>query len=88
MNTTAMTAQNVWNFNDGRTIYSSVCGSSYESGGSYLVDFATADNGQEARLIGLDKNKNVIFDFQYASPGQCAAAWNAIPIPMENLQIN
>ncbi|MDQ2949259.1 MAG: aryl-sulfate sulfotransferase [Acidobacteriota bacterium] len=45
VNTTAMTAQNVWNFNDGRTIYSSVCGSSYELGDSYLVDFATADNG-------------------------------------------
>jgi arylsulfate sulfotransferase len=88
VNTAAMTAQNVWNFNDGQAIYSSICGSSYESGNSYLVDFATADNLQAARLIGLDTNKNVVFDFQYASPEECYAAWNAIPIPMENLQIN
>ena len=88
INTTAMTAQNVWNFNDGQTVYSAICGSSYESGNSYLVDFATADGLQDARLIGLDNNRNVVFDFQYASPGPCAAAWNATPIPLENLQIN
>jgi hypothetical protein len=88
VNAAAMTAQNVWNFNDGQTIFSPICGSSYESGKSYLVDFATADDFLTARLIGLDANKNVVFDFQYASPGDCYAAWNAIPIPMENLQIN
>jgi hypothetical protein len=85
---TTMTAQNVWNFNYGQTIFSSICGSSYESGNSYLVDFATANNGQDARIVGLDSNKNVVFDFQYTSPEDCYAAWNAIPIPMENLQIN
>ena len=88
VNTTTMTARNVWNFNYGQSIFSPICGSSYESGNSYLVDFATADNFQEARLVGLDANKNVVFDFQYASPGFCYAAWNAIPIQMENLQIN
>jgi arylsulfate sulfotransferase len=88
VNAAAMTAQNVWNFNDGQTIFSPICGSSYESGKSYLVDFATADDFLTARLIGLDANKNVVFDFQYASPGDCYAAWNAIPIPLENLQIN
>jgi arylsulfate sulfotransferase len=89
VDTAAMTAQNVWNFNYGQSIYSEVCGSSYEStGNSYLVDFATADNATEARLVGLDPNQNVVFDFQYASPSPCAAAWNAIPIPMENLQID
>ncbi len=88
INTSTMTAQNVWNFDDGKTILSTICGSSYESGNSYLVDFATADAAKEARLIGLDSNKNVVFDFQYTSPTYCSAAWNAIPIPMENLQIN
>jgi hypothetical protein len=83
-----MTAQNVWNYNHGQTIYSSVCGSSYESGNSYLVDFATADDQQQAEIVGLDSNRNVVFDFQYTSPGTCYAAWNAIPIAMENLQIN
>jgi hypothetical protein len=84
-----MTAQNVWNFNYGQSIYSPICGSSYESpGNSYLVDFATAGNYKEARLVGLDRNLNVVFDFKYASPSICGAAWNAIPISMENLQIN
>jgi hypothetical protein len=87
INANAMTAQNVWNYNHGQTLFSPVCGSSYESGGSYLVDFATADNYGQARLVGLDANKNVVFDFQYTSPGVCYAAWNAIPIALENLQI-
>ena len=87
VNTAAMTAQNVWNFNYGQSIYSPICGSSYEAGNTYLVDFATADNEAEARLVGLDANQNVVFDFQYTSPSACGAAWNAIPIPFENLQI-
>ena len=89
VNAAAMTAQNVWNFDYGQSIFSKICGSSYESpGNSYLVDFAFADSGAETRLVGLDSNHNVVFDFQYASPSTCGAAWNAIPVPMENLQIN
>jgi arylsulfate sulfotransferase len=88
VNAAKMTAQNVWNFNYGTTIFSPICGSSYEQGNSYLVDFATADDYLQARLVGLDANKNVVFDFEYPSPSDCGAAWNAIPIPMESLQIN
>jgi len=88
INTAAMTAQQVWGFNYGQSIYSEVCGSSYEaSGNTFLVDFAAADNLTAARLIGLDSNHNVVFDFQYDSPTVCGAAWNAIPIPLESLQI-
>jgi arylsulfate sulfotransferase len=89
VNAAAMTAHQVWNFNYGQSIYSAVCGSSYEAPGkTYLVDFATADDFQQARLVGLDSNLNVVFDFQYASPSDCAAAWNAIPMPFEDLQID
>lgn len=89
VNAGAMTAQEVWSFNYGQSIFSPICGSSYEApGNTYLVDFATADNYASARVVGLDANANVVFDFQYASPSECAAAWNAIPIPLENLQIN
>jgi arylsulfate sulfotransferase len=89
VNTATMTAHQQWKFDYGQTIFSPICGSSYESpGGSYLLDFATADNFQEARLVGLDSNRNVVFDFQYNSPYQCGTAWNAIPVPFENLQIN
>jgi arylsulfate sulfotransferase len=88
VNTLNMTAHEVWGFDYGKTLYSPICGSSYEVGNSYLVDFATAANYTEARLVGLDSNHNVIFDFQYQSPAPCGAAWNAIPIPMEDLQID
>ncbi len=89
VNTAALTAQQIWKFDYGQSIDSTLCGSSYEAlGKTYLVDFATANNGAEARLVGLDSNQNVVFDFQYASPSVCGAAWNAIPIPMENLQVN
>ena len=74
VNPATMTAQNVWNFNYGQSIFSSICGSSYEAPGkTYLVDFATADNEKEARLVGLDTNLNVIFDFQYSSPSPCGS---------------
>ncbi len=88
VNAAAMTAQQVWKFNYGQSIFSPVCGSAYEApGGSYLADFATAANYTQARLVGLDPNLNVVFDFQYQSPTTCAAAWNAIPVPFEQLQI-
>lgn len=90
VDTATMTAQEVWGFNYGQNIFSEICGSSYESpGNSYLIDFADASNGADARLVGLDSNHNVVFDFQYSSAsGECNTAWNAIPIPMENLQID
>jgi len=89
VNTSAMTAHEVWNFNYGQSILSPICGSSYEAPGkTYLVDFATVSNGVNARLIGLDSNLNVVFDFQYASPSDCITSWNAIPIALENLQIS
>jgi hypothetical protein len=90
VDTNTMTAQNVWNFDYGQSIFSSICGSSYEAPGkTYLVDFAYTENGSVARLIGLDSNREVAFDFRYPSPPAtgCGTAWNAIPIPLENLQI-
>jgi hypothetical protein len=89
VNAAAMTAHQEWVFNYGQSIYSAFCGSSYEAPGkTYLVDFATADGGQNARLVGLDSNLNVVFDFQYVSPTECGAAWNAIPVPLEDLPID
>jgi len=83
----AMTAKVAWNFDDGKQALSQVCGSSYEAGGSYLVDYSTAWGWTQAWLLGLDSNKNVVFNFQYQSPETCGTAWNAIPVPFEDLQI-
>jgi arylsulfate sulfotransferase len=85
---TTMTAVNTWNFDYGESIYSSICSSAYEANSqSLLVDYAVADNGTEARLVGLDSSLNVVFDFQYAT-GSCDTSWNAVPIAFDNLQIN
>ncbi len=89
VDTSTMTAHEQWTFDYGQTIYSPICSSSYEAAGkTYLVDFATADGNRKARLIGLDSNHNVVFDLEYSSPPPCGTAWNAIPVGLENLQID
>jgi arylsulfate sulfotransferase len=81
------TAQEVWRFDYGQSIYSFVCSSAYEaSGGSVLVDYAVADDDTEARLVGLDAAHNVVFDFEY--PTQfCNTSWNATPIAFDDFSI-
>ena len=88
MNPAAMSAHEVWNFDYGQTVYSAVCGSAYEAGQTYLIDYATASSFAKARLVGLDSTHNVVFDFEYNSPSPCSAGWNAIPVSLENLQVN
>jgi len=83
----AMTANVAWNFDYGQTVLSQVCGSSYEAGKSYLVTYSTAYGWTQTRLVGLDSSRNAVFDFQYESPQTCGTAWNAIPVPFEDLQI-
>jgi arylsulfate sulfotransferase len=89
VNTAAMTAHEVRSFDYGQTIFSSICGSSYEAPGkTLLVAYPAAVGRTKTRMVGLDPNLNVVFDFEYAQPAPCGAAWNAIPIGLENLQIN
>ncbi|MFZ0394260.1 MAG: aryl-sulfate sulfotransferase [Terracidiphilus sp.] len=86
---TTMTAHQEWSFDYGKTIVTEFCGSVYEAAEhSYLVDFANeASTGNlSARLVGLDSNHNVAFDFRYAQIGECGT-WNAIPIDLENMEI-
>jgi arylsulfate sulfotransferase len=84
----AGTAQEVWRFDYGQSIYSSVCSSAYEaSGGSLLVDYATAAEDSEARLVGLDAAHNVVFDFEYETT-LCNTSWNAIPVAFDDFSIN
>jgi arylsulfate sulfotransferase len=86
----AMTAENTWNFDYGQSIYSSICSSAYEAASSQtlLVDYAEADNGTEARLVGLDSSHNVVFDFQYSTEASCQSSWNAVPFEFDSLQID
>jgi arylsulfate sulfotransferase len=86
----SMTAQNVWNFDYGQTLYSKICSSAYEARGqSILVDYAVPDNYAQARLVGLDANHDVVFDFEYPQDptAPCSVSWNALPIALDNLVI-
>jgi arylsulfate sulfotransferase len=86
---TSMTATNVWNYDAGRAIFSSICSSAYQTPDqSMLVDYATADNLTEAILVGLDPNQNIVFEFQYANASGCDTSWNARPFPLDNLQVS
>jgi arylsulfate sulfotransferase len=83
-----MIATNVWNFENGQTIYAEACSSAYfAQQGSLLVDYADADNMTHARLVGLDSSHQVAFDFQYPTVS-CNTAWNAVPIYLESFAIN
>ncbi|MBB3179151.1 aryl-sulfate sulfotransferase [Variovorax sp. Sphag1AA] len=79
-------ATEVRRFDNGQSIYSSICSSAYEApvGASMLISYAFADNGTHARLIGLDESQNVAFDFEYPTIG-CNTSWNAQPIPFESM---
>jgi arylsulfate sulfotransferase len=88
INEKSMTAQNVWNYDAGQTIFSPICSSAYEAAGkSILVDYATADGDAKALLVGLDSNHDVVFEFEYANSG-CNTSWNARPIALDNLAID
>jgi hypothetical protein len=80
-----LTAREAWRFDYGQTILSSICSSAYEgSGNSILIDYADADAGTKARLVGLDSDSRVVFDFEYPTHG-CNTSWNTQPIAFENL---
>lgn len=84
----ARTAREVWRFDYGQTIYSSICSSVYEAAGkSLLLNYSQADGGTRARLLGLDASHNSVFDFEYKTNG-CSTSWNAQIIRLEDLRID
>lgn len=85
----ARTAREVWRFDHQPEISSEFCSSVYQAGSSYLVNYAMADNAATARIVGLDANRQEVFEFSYANPGGgCATSWNAIPVPFDQLQFD
>jgi hypothetical protein len=83
----AMTATEVWRFDHQPELTSQYCGSAYEAGQSFLIDYALAGGGSTTRILGLDSNRQVIFDIAYLTNG-CQTAWNAIPVPFDALQFD
>ncbi|HXX41182.1 MAG TPA: aryl-sulfate sulfotransferase [Chthoniobacterales bacterium] len=79
-------ATEVWNYPNGESLYSGFCSSVYEDGPlNYLIDYAVADGGSTAILIGLNSTGATDFNYQYGAGTACGFAWNAIPIHLENL---
>ncbi|WP_374512327.1 aryl-sulfate sulfotransferase [Niveibacterium sp.] len=72
-------------FDYGRSILSDICSSAYGvASGSMLISYATAENRTKARLVGLDDNGKVVFDFEYVS-SPCQVSWNAVPIDFDRM---
>jgi arylsulfate sulfotransferase len=84
----SQSATEQWRFDYGQSIYSSFCGSAYEAPEkSLLIDYALADNGTQARMVGLDDEHQIVFDIQYSNDRQgCDTSWNAEPIHLENMR--
>ena len=82
-----MTATEVWRFDHQPELTSQYCGSAYEAGQSFLIDYALAGGGSTTRILGLDSNRQVVFDIAYGTNG-CQTAWNAIPVPFDALQFD
>lgn len=84
----SMTAHNTFDYDAGQTIFSSVCSSAYAAPDkSILVDYAFADNGHQALLVGLDSNQSVVFEFEYPT-SNCNTSWNSRPIALDDLKID
>jgi hypothetical protein len=55
--------------------------------GGYVIDYASADARTHARLVGLDADGNVAFDYQYPT-GPCETAFVAVPIGFDALVLD
>lgn len=88
INAPAMTAQEVWSFDHGKSIMSDICSSVYEANGkSLLVNFAVGSGRTKTTLLGLDASNNVLFAFEYKTTS-CNTSWNAEPIRFDDLSFN
>ena len=83
LNLTARTATETWAFAHSPAIYSPICSSIYQSGNSYLIDYAS-ENWGNVRLVGIDGNNNIAFEYLLAG-ANWDRGWNALPIHIENL---
>ncbi len=82
INEQTKTAREVWTFDHGQTVWSSICSSIYQDNNSYLIDYASDGGG--IRLLGMDANKAVAFEWQLPWV-PFYYGWNALPIHIENL---
>jgi len=82
---TAGTAAAVWTYEHERSIVADICSSVYESGSNaYLVTYSSVEARTRTRLLALDQDGKVAFDYEY--PGlNCTASFVAKPIAFDAL---
>ncbi|HWJ94104.1 MAG TPA: aryl-sulfate sulfotransferase, partial [Telluria sp.] len=62
----ARTAQEVWTYENDKTIYSDICSSVYQPApGNYLIAYSVASGRTKAILKGVDAAGKVAFDIEY-----------------------
>jgi len=85
-----MTATETWSYVHNPVVHSPICSSIYQDGTSYLIDYAAENLWQTTplyvRVMGIDANKNVAFEYRY--PGNWDTGWNASPIHLDGLTFN
>jgi len=78
-------------FDNQQTLLSDICSSAYDAGdGSMLVTYSVADHGYMSgnltpRLVGIDPNGAIAFDFRFIDSNYCFFSWNANFINFEHL---
>lgn len=83
-----MTAREVWDFDYGKSVFSDICSSAYEAPAqSLLVTYSVAESRSKMRLVGLNAERQVMFDFEYPTVS-CNTSWNSIPVGLDKLQFD
>ncbi len=82
------TATEVWNYEQGQTLYSAICSSVYEDApNNYLIDYAAigfpVTFNDLAQVVGVNSAGEQVFSYQYPT-ALCNTAYNSLPIHLEN----
>lgn len=81
----ARTAAEVWAYAPEPPIYSDICSSTYETApGAYLAAYSTAAARTRGRLLSVNSNAHIAFDYEYPTVN-CATIFLAQPIAFSNL---
>jgi arylsulfate sulfotransferase len=82
-------ATEIWNYEMDQSVFTPLCSSVYEDAPfNYLVDYAFVngftDDPTYSQLLGLNAAGDRIFYYQYGPTVNCATAFNATPLHLEN----
>lgn len=84
----AGTATNAWNYLHQPSYFSPICSSVKQMPDqSMLIDYSYMDNGTHLHLVGLDANRQQVFDYELPTSPGCGVAWNAEPIGWDALNL-